>query len=223
MARRSGAPARRRACARRRTCRDRRPRRVGRRAVLTIAATVSSGVGSASVRAGLSVFVEEEARVVDDRELLVLVLGNEDLQRLRLGRPRAALSVLSASAEAWRKIVRQDLDRVRAGVRIAHQIEQRRDGFALLERRLSGLKSKLRPQKQRRGRGSPRQGSSRRPSCAAARGNGRAAQGHAQPIGGRSPAGFSAASSAGSRRRSWSGRRRSCRFRRSARARKGRR
>ena len=70
-------------------------------AVLLMAASVSAGVGAGST-VGIERVLEEEARVVDDRELLVLVLRHEALQRPRPWRPPAAARASPPSPRRWR-------------------------------------------------------------------------------------------------------------------------
>ena len=145
---RSRAPASRRACA---AAGLSTPAAAPERsaAVLSIASSVSAGVGAGFDSSGFSVFCEEEAGVVDDRELLVLILRARSFRASARWRLPAARLSFSAIAGRLREIGLEDVDRVGARVGIAHQIEERRDRLDLLRAQVQRIEVEAQVPEQR--------------------------------------------------------------------------
>ena len=77
---------------------------------------------------GVEGVLKEEARIVDDGELLVLILRNEAHERPHFGDFRQPAQLFGQGGGVS-EIALEDIDRVGARVGIAHQIEERRDRF----------------------------------------------------------------------------------------------
>ena len=80
---------------------------------------------------GIESVPQEKARIVDNGELRVLILGDETLQSEHAGNLRHRTQPFG-EARRIGEIALKNIECVRARVRIAHQVEQRRDRLGIL-------------------------------------------------------------------------------------------
>jgi hypothetical protein len=75
--------------------------------------------------------LEKKACVIDERELGVLILGNEALQRPHLA-DLGQLAQALGDQQRLGEVAFEHVDRVWGGVGVVHQLEQCRNGFGIL-------------------------------------------------------------------------------------------